>query len=141
VIEFAIAVPILLTVLIGLIEVGNGLNSYIKVITVARDAARLGAQTCTGVTTTCDASLRALITKELESLPGNESWVATDNCSSNNAGTCIQHYLTASSGTPATTTNALKIKVCYDHALLVGLPGVIPSPLRMCSSTTMRVAS
>jgi Flp pilus assembly protein TadG len=130
-------VPILLTVLLGLIEIGNGLNSYIKIISVSRDAARLGAQSCSGVTTTCDASLKALISKELESLPGNESWVNTSICASNVAGTCIQHFNDASSS----STNAVRVRVCYDHPLLIGLPGVIPYPLRLCSSATMRVVS
>jgi len=134
-IEFALTAPILLTLLLGLIEIGNGLNSYIKIVSVARDAARLGAQTCTGVTTTCDASLRSLITTEAGSLRGNESWVATNICSTSTAGTCITHFNDASSS----STNAVKVRVCYDHPLLVGLPGVIPNPLRMCSAATMRV--
>src|SRR3954468_22605013 len=88
-IEFALTAPILLTLLLGLIEIGNGLNSYIKIVSVTRDAARLGAQTCTGVTTTCDSNLRNLITAEAGSLRGNESWVSTNICSANAAGTCI----------------------------------------------------
>ena len=137
-IEFALTAPILLTLLLGLIEIGNGLNSYIKVITVARDAARLGAQTCsgTGPHTACDANLRALVVNEAGSLRGNESWVATDICSANTAGTCIQHPAIGPSGS---TTNAVRVRVCYDHPLLVGLPGVLPSQLRMCSQATMRV--
>src|SRR6476661_440897 len=77
-IEFALTAPILLTLLLGLIEVGNGLNSYIKVVSVARDSARLGAQTCSGVTTTCGASLQGLVTTEAGSLRGNESWVSNN---------------------------------------------------------------
>jgi Flp pilus assembly protein TadG len=138
-IEFALTAPILLTLLLGTIEIGNGLNSYIKIISVSRDAARLGAQTCGGVSTSCDTNLRNLVTTEAGSLRGNESWVNTDICATNAAGTCITHYVTAASGSPATTTNAVKVKVCYDHPLLVGLPNVIPNPIRMCSSATMRV--
>jgi Flp pilus assembly protein TadG len=136
-IEFALTAPILLTLLLGLIEVGNGLNSYIKVVSAARDSARLGAQTCTGVTTTCDASLRNLVSLEAASLRGNESWVSTDICAATTAGVCISHFNNSSSA----STNAVKVRVCYDHPLLIGLPGVLPSQLRMCSASTMRVIS
>jgi hypothetical protein len=33
----------------------------------------------------------------------------------------------------------VRVRVCYDHPLLIGLPGVLPSQLRMCSASTMRV--
>jgi Flp pilus assembly protein TadG len=134
-IEFALTAPILLTLLLGTIEIGNGLNSYIKVVSVARDSARLGAQTCSGVTTTCDTSLRNLVTTEAGSLRGDESWVSNNICAANTAGMCISHFNDASSS----NTNAVKVRVCYDHPLLVGLPGVIPNPIRMCSAATMRV--
>jgi Flp pilus assembly protein TadG len=144
-IEFALTAPILLTLLLGLIELGNGLNSYIKIVSVARDSARLGAQTCSGVTTTCDTTLRDLVATEAGSLRGNESWVTAswasgsgysgNICTSNGQGVCITHFNNSSSS----STNAVKVRVCYDHPLLVGLPGVIPSPIRMCSAATMRV--
>ena len=134
-IEFALTAPILLTLLLGLIEIGNGLNSYIKVVSVARDAARLGAQTCSNTSTSCDASLTNLVNTEAGSLRGNESWVNTNICASNTAGMCITHFNNATSS----NTNAVKVRVCYDHPLLIGLPNVIPNPIRMCSAATMRV--
>ena len=72
---------------------------------------------------------------EAGSLRGNESWVSTNICSTSTAGTCITHF----NDTSSSSTNAVKVRVCYDHPLLVGLPGVIPNPLRMCSAATMRV--
>src|SRR3954463_4840856 len=75
-IEFALTAPILLTLLLGTIEIGNGLNSYIKVVSVARDAARLGAQTCNNTSTSCDTNLQNLVTNEAGSLRGNEAWVS-----------------------------------------------------------------
>jgi hypothetical protein len=144
-IEFALTAPILLTLLLGLIELGNGLNSYIKIVSLSRDAARLGAQTCTGVTTTCDTNLRSLVSTEGAPLRGNEAWVTAgwttgsgysgNICSSNGQGVCITHFNNSSSA----STNAVKVRICYDHPLLVGLPGVIPDPIRMCSASTMRV--
>jgi Flp pilus assembly protein TadG len=137
-IEFALTAPILLTLLLGLIEIGNGLNSYIKVVSITRDAARLGAQTCSGVTTTCDTSLRDLARTEGASLRGDEmTWIGspTGICASNTAGMCVSHFNNSASS----NTNAVRVRVCYDHPLLVGLPGVIPNPIRMCSASTMRV--
>ena len=150
-IEFALTAPILLTLLLGLIEIGNGLNSYIKIVSVARDAARYGAQNCIGLATACDTTIRDLVVlNEAQSLRGNEAWVSAgwttgastsgNICSSSGAGMCVSHF-TESSGSPAKTTNAIQVRVCYDHPLLIGLPGVLPSQLRMCSKSTMRVVS
>ena len=76
-IEFALTAPILLTLLLGLIEIGNGLNSYIKIVSVARDAARYGAQNCIGLATACDTTIRDLVVlNEAQSLRGNEAWVS-----------------------------------------------------------------
>jgi hypothetical protein len=156
-IEFALTAPILLTLLLGLIEIGNGLNSYIQIVSVARDGARYGAQNCIGLenpSTGCDTSIRdKVILQEGASLRGDESWVSSgwttgtgfsgNICSSNTAGVCITHFNNScTSGVNCTAgTNAVKVRVCYDHPLLVGLPGVIPNPIRMCSAATMRVVS
>ena len=136
VIEFAIAVPVLLTLLLGMVELGNGLNSYIKIISVARDAARLGAQVCTGVTpySNCDGKLTSLVTTETDSLTTN----VPVTCTAGGAGTCITHISLGTNGA-GNTIHAVKVAVCYDHPLLFGVPGIISGPLRMCSSTTMRV--
>src|SRR5581483_7965114 len=85
VVEFALFAPILLTLLLGLIELGNGLNDYIKVISTTRDAARLGTQTCVGLTTTCDATLKNLITTETGSLRTD----IPQACTPGSAGMCI----------------------------------------------------
>jgi Flp pilus assembly protein TadG len=153
-IEFALTAPILLTLLLGLIEIGNGLNSYIKIVSVARDAARYGAQNCLGVTTSCDSAIRdQVVLQEAGSLRGNEAWVSAswgtgtgfsgNICSSSGPGVCITHFNNScTAGVNCTAgTNAVKVRVCYDHPLLVGLPGVIPNPIRMCSASTMRVVS
>ena len=123
--------PILLTLLLGLIELGNGVNDYIKVISTARDAARLGADNCVGVTTNCDATLKNLVTTETGSLRTD----IPQACTPGSAGMCIYH-----GNNPSTnSTNYVKVSVCYDHPLLIGLAGIIPNPLRMCSSAEMRV--
>lgn len=126
VVEFALTLPILLLLLLGIIEFGHGLNSYLTVLSSARDAARLGAQG--GAT---EATLLTLITKETERLPTTLPSVS-ENCSTG-AGVCITQPTTGGS-------NAVKVKVCYDHPMVVGFPG-FTGPLHMCSQTTMRVSS
>src|SRR5581483_3795392 len=126
--------PILLTLLLGLVELGNGINDYIKIISTARDAARLGAQNCTyadigmGNSADCTNSLKALVTKETESLRTD----IPTACVARAAGMCVTKQTLDG-------TNSVRVQVCYDHPLIIGLAGVIPNPLRMCSSSQMRV--
>ena len=128
VIEFALMAPILLTLLLGLIELGNGINDYIKIISTTRDAARLGADNCIGITTSCDATLKNLVTTETGSLRTD----IPQACTAGSAGMCITHPVLNS-------TNSVRVQVCYDHPLLIGLAGIIPNPMRMCSTAQMRV--
>ncbi len=129
-VEFALTLPLLISLLLGLVELGNGMNSYMTVLAAARDAARLGAQG--GATS---SSMLALVDTETDRLPTSVP-TASQNCGSG-AGVCITQPV--SIGTPA--TNAVRVKVCYDHPLIVAIPGVLSGPLLMCSTTTMRVAS
>jgi len=105
------------------------MNSYMTVLAAARDAARLGAQG--GATS---ASMLALVDTETDRLPTNLP-ASSENCGSG-AGVCINQPV--SIGNPP--TNAVRVKVCYDHPFIVGIPGVLAGPLLMCSTTTMRVA-
>jgi Flp pilus assembly protein TadG len=133
--EFAITAPVLLILLLGLIEFGNALNSYLTVVASARDAARLGSQGGADA-----ASLLNMVDNETERLP-DEVPTAAINCGSG-AGVCIEGV---SGGSPASLTissrPAVRVKVCYDHELLIGLPGLGTGPIPLCSTTTMRLVS
>jgi len=122
-VEFALTAPLLIFLLLGLVEVGNGMNSYLTVLASARDAARLGAQGAAS-----DADMVNLIMVETDRLTGP----VPSTCSSGNAGVCITHL---SSPGPS----SVRVEVCYDHDLFIGIPGVLSGPMRMCSKTTMRV--
>ncbi len=125
-VEFAMTAPILILLLVGLIEIGNGLNTYLTVLASARDAARLGSQGFVA-----DSSLVTLVHDETDRLPN----AIPSTCSGGtDAGICITH-------TTLSSVNTIKVKVCYSHDLLVGGMGVIPNPLPICSETAMRVAS
>lgn len=114
--EFVLLLPILIMLLVGIVEIGWGLNSYLTVVDSARDGARLGSK---GSAT--DGEITALIVREAERLEGG---ISPSNISIVRA-------------TAANGSTSIAVEVCYDHALIMGIPLVIPNPLSMCSSTTM----
>ncbi|HZP26259.1 MAG TPA: TadE/TadG family type IV pilus assembly protein [Dehalococcoidia bacterium] len=113
-VEFALILPFILTLLLGVVELGNGLNSYVTIVDAARDGARLGSR---GSTVTA-ADITAAVNRDVERLSG--------------AGPTV----TVTNPTVGGLT-AVKVKVCYNHPLIIGLPGVLPNPLPMCSESTM----
>ncbi len=128
--EFALTAPLLLLMLLGLIEFGHALNSYLVVVSAARDGARLGAKGSD------DASIRAMINSETNHLTdaGRPALDANADCSNSGGGVCI----TPSQGS-RTAGGPVTVEVCYDHKMFVGVPG-FPNPIHMCSQTTMRIA-
>jgi Flp pilus assembly protein TadG len=131
-IEFALTAPFLLILLLFLIEFGHGLNSYLTVVASARDAARLGSQGGAD-----SAALLNMVDNETERLPSNLPTAAI-NCGSGQ-GVCILGVDGASAQPDVSGHNAVSVKVCYDHPLIIGVPG-FSGPLHMCSKTTMRLA-
>jgi Flp pilus assembly protein TadG len=119
-VEFTLVLPVFLFLLSGLVEIGDTLNSYLTVIDSSRDAARLGSK---GLAT--DAEIRGLVGKDMERLrdPFNPTSGVT----------------VARNTMPGDTS--VKVRVCYDHQLIFPLPGFIPNPIHVCSSTTMRSIS
>jgi len=124
-VELALVAPILIFLVLALMEVGHGINSYLTVVNAARDAARFDAKG--GVD---DSALLNLIDNETERLPSDLP-TAAQNCGSGE-GVCITERII--SGKTAT-----EVRVCYEHPLLLGSP-LFAGPIRMCSTTTMRVA-
>ena len=121
-VELALVAPLLVFVILGIAEIGHGLNSYLTVVNAGRDAARLGA-----AGESDDSSLRELIRVETARL-GNELPLP---CSPGEAGICITR-----SNSPA--PSSVRVQLCYDHRLIVGLPVIASDSLRLCSATTMR---
>jgi Flp pilus assembly protein TadG len=125
-VEFALTAPILIMLLIGLIELGNGLNAYLTVLASARDAARLGAQGSAS-----DTAMANLVQDETDRL----STVIPTSCGGGTApGTCITH-------TTLSGVDTVRVEVCYNHPLIVTGLGIIPNPILLCSETAMRVLS
>lgn len=113
--EFALVVPVLLILLVGIFEIGYGLNSYLTVVDAARDGARLGSKGSAS-----DDQIRALVIRETERL--------TDGVDAGD----ITITRDTVPGSPS-----IAVEVCYDHSLIMGVPEIVPDPLHMCSTTTM----
>lgn len=113
--ELALMLPLLLTLVIGVIEVNAALNAYITVVNSARDGARLGSKGAAGET-----EIDALVIKDLERLPQTVS-----------ASDVTVTYPTVSG------VNAVKVEACYDHQTILQVPLLIPPTFTICSQTTM----
>ncbi len=122
-VELALTAPFLIMLLLALVELGNGMNSYLTVLASARDGARLGAQGAAS-----DWDMVDLVMLETERLSGT----MPSSCSPESAGVCITHLINPG-------PRSVRVEVCYDHPLIIGIPVVLSGPLKMCSKTTMRV--
>lgn len=117
-VEMALVIPIFLFLLSGVVEIADAINSYITVVDVSRDGARLGSK---GLAS--DADIKSMVSTEMGRLrdPFNSAQDVT-----------ITHN-------PVSGDTSLKVSVCSNHSLLVpGLSTFLGNPLRLCASTTMR---
>jgi TadE-like protein len=133
-IEFALTAPMLIVLLLGLVEMGHAFNSYMTIVAASRDAARLGAQRgATGG----DTAMRNLVKAEIERLPNAP---IPSSCNADNPGICITSgFHTPTIGGP--TDKWVDVKVCYNHSMIIGIPGVLDHDINMCSHTTIRIAN
>lgn len=129
-VEFALTAPILIVLLLGLVEMGHAFNSYMTVVAAARDSARLGSQFGSSDQT----PLKNLVVTETTRLENAPIQIATPNCGTNNAGVCI----TTGGALPDKWIN---VRVCYNHSMIFGVPGVGNGPINMCSQTKIRIAN
>jgi Flp pilus assembly protein TadG len=139
-IEFAIGAPLLAIMLLGLVEFGHALNSYLTVVASARDAARLGAQE--GIDDTSVTAMLNVVSKETERLTNTID--TSTNCPGGSMYVCITSNCPGVGTAQATenctqTDKQLKVQVCYDHPTITGVPSIL-DPMHMCSSTTIRIA-
>lgn len=139
-VEFALGAPLLIVMLLGVVEFGHALNSYLTIVASARDAARYGAQY--GVDSTEVTAMLNMVDKETERLQNPIN--TTTNCSGDSSHVCITSCEpVGGSGSSSCTGNPkdkwLKVEVCYDHPTITGVPSIL-DPMHMCSSTTIRIA-
>lgn len=149
-IEFALTAPLLIVLLLGLVEMGHAFNSYMTIVAASRDSARLGAQL--GVNSaTSKPTLLALVADETERLengipidsptesgstsPYPASGNYGTNCGTNDEGVCVSY------GYNSASDKWVDVRVCYNHSMIVGIPGVIKEPIGMCSHSKIRIAN
>jgi Flp pilus assembly protein TadG len=118
VVELALVLPVFIVLLTGVIEIGDAINSYLTVIDVSRDSARLASK---GAAT--DTELRSMAAVEMERL--RDPFSAMDDMT-------ISHNVVPGD-------SSVRVRVCSNHSLLLpGLSLFLDDPFRMCASTTMR---
>ena len=126
-VEFTLTAPLLIFLLLGLAELGSALNSYLTVVNTARDGARLYSQG-----NASHSTILTMVDKETERLQNGGPPTVIENCSTG-AGVCI-----TTSGTAPDAQAWVKVKVCYDHPVMFGIPVLFPDIIPMCSTTIMR---
>ena len=115
----AFILPLILVLVVGVIEIADGMNAYITLVDSARDGARLGSKNLA-----TDDEIKNLILIETERLRDD---IATNDIT-------IQHI-------QLDGVDAVRVEVCNDRSLLLNIPLIMPETFRMCSTTTMRVLS
>ena len=118
-VEMSFILPFFLVMVVGVIEVADGMNAYITLVDSARDGARLGSKNLA-----TDDEIKNLIIIETDRLRDDvESGDIT-----------ITHVVVDG-------VDAIRVEVCNDRTLLMDVPLIMPDSFRMCSTTTMRVLS
>jgi Flp pilus assembly protein TadG len=115
-VETAVLLPFFLLFIVGVIEVTNAMNTYVTLISSARDGARLGSK---GLAT--DDEIKSLVVIETARLRDAPSL----------ADVTVVH-------TTIDGEDAIRVTVCTDYTLLLSVPIVMPDNFTMCSSTSMR---
>ncbi len=114
--ESAIILPIFLILIVGVIEVTNAMNAYVTIVSSARDGARLGSK---GLAS--DAEIKNLVLTETDRLRDPLP-----------TGDITVTHVTIDG------VDAVRVEVCHDYTLLLGVDLVMPDTFRMCSTTSMR---
>ena len=130
--EFAAVVPIFLLVVMGVIDFGVGLKSWIQVTNAAREAARYGAIHCSAGDIDGTPVSDLVVNRAIDSATGLELDSSQIDVSSN----CDAGH----------ATESLTVTVHYDYKLISPLGGMmsflgggIPSTIDLSSSADMRI--
>jgi Flp pilus assembly protein TadG len=132
-VEFALALPIFLILVMGIIDFSWGLKSWISITNAAREGARYGAEHCSsGDYTNSDIEQRAIDTAS--GLAESNLTASVDTSSG------VSCDATPNSG------ESLVVNVTYDYELITPLAGMlsifgggIPSSVTLNTSADMRI--
>jgi Flp pilus assembly protein TadG len=129
--EFAAVVPIFLLVVMGVVDFGVGLKSWIQITNAAREAARFGAIHCSAGDMGGISVEDLVVQRAVDSATGldlDASNVTVTNCVAN------------------TSTQSVTVDIDYDYKLISPLGGMmsflgggIPSTIALNSSADMRI--
>lgn len=130
--EFAVVVPIFLLVVMGIIDFGVGLKSWIQVTNAAREAARYGAVHCAEGDIDGTPVSDLVVDRAVDSATGldldSSKVTVSGNCDAGHA------------------TESLSVSIDYDYKLISPLGGLmsflgggIPSTITLSSSADMRM--
>lgn len=118
-VELTLMLPVIVMILVGLVEVGNGLNAYLTVAEASRDGARLLVRE--GPT----ANLNGLVQTLAERLPTS---------------TLTSH---ATYGFDSKGNRTVTVVVNYDYRFIFGniplVDELLPNPLRLRGTSTMPI--
>lgn len=118
-VEFALALPVIILLFVGLIEVSDALYTYSAVVAATRDGARLG------VRTSDTNQIRNLVLVNLGQLrdPTAPSDVTV-------------------TGVSVAGKASVRVQACNKHKLVINYPlAPLPNPINICATTTMRTFS
>lgn len=111
------ALPILVALMVGVVEISDALNAYTSVVAASRDGARLGSRGGAD-----DAEVRALVITNLSRLRN----------------TTTTGDITVTHNTVAGDQSIL-VQVCHRRTLIMNYPLLpLPNPMTMCATSTMR---
>ena len=127
-VEFAVALPVLLMLLIGSVEAAAAFNTYITVTSATRDAARAGSSLT-------NAQVCSLVTAETERLPGTKTLAITrtiDDTGTNQSTDTMNNSCTCADGIVAGTTSGhmtasvaadryMEVTLNYTHSSVLGI--------------------
>ena len=125
-VEFALVLPIFLVLVLGIIDFGLGLKSWITITNAAREGARYAAVTCGEVSDDTDVIAK---TEDAAADLSEDVTVTVTNC-------------------PGESTESVVVEVDYDYSLITPLGGLLsmlgdgvglPDTIALSSSSDMRV--
>jgi len=122
-VEFALLLPLLATLLVGVAELGNAINAYVTVIEASREGARLAVRK--GGCVNAASDIQQLVRTLAQRLPAfNQNPIVV--YANEDADPCF---------------DSVTVRVRYDYQFISDntplLRGIIPRPFTLSASTTM----
>ena len=123
--EMALVLPVVVSLLFGMLELGRVFNGWIEVTQAAREGARVGAATCS-VNANCGTTIATAVTNSLPGMLASRT-----------------HYTvtqTPTAAPPYKAGSSLRVQVQYDVPLIVPVISVLlGNQITVSGATTMRI--